>query len=59
MPNKKPIDMKIWEINGFPIHLELYDSEIIVKDENGNSMKISKKNQLSIILNVNGIFKSD
>ena len=59
MPSKIPKDKKIWEINGFPIHLELYDSEIIVKDENGNSMRISKKNQLSIILNVNGIFKSD
>ena len=59
MPGKRPIDLKIWEINGFPIHLEHYDSEVIIKDENGNSMKISKKNKLSIILNLIGSFESD
>jgi len=59
MRNKTLIDVKTWEINGFPIHLEYYDSEIIVKDENGNSMRISKKNRLSIVLNLNGSFKSD
>ena len=58
MSKKKPIDTKILEINGFLIHLELYNSEIIVKDENGNSMKITKNNNLSIILNLNGSFKS-
>jgi hypothetical protein len=59
MPNKMPIVVKTWEINGFPIHLKYNNSEVIIKDEYGNSMRISKKNQLSIILNLNGIFKSD
>ena len=58
MPNKTQIDMKIWEINGYPINLEHYHSEVIIKDENGNSMRISKNNQLSIILDLNGSFKS-
>ena len=52
------IDKKTLEINGFPIHLELYDSEIIIKDENGNNMRISKKKRQSIVLNLNGIFSS-
>ena len=59
MPSKIPIDVKTLKINGFLIYIEYYDSEIIVKDENGNSMSISKKNNLSIILNLNGNFKSD
>jgi len=59
MGNKKQKELKTWEINGFPIHLEYYDSEIIVKDGNGNKMKILKKDSLSIILNLNGSFKSD
>jgi len=52
-------DEKIWMINNFPIHVELYDSEIIVKDENGNSMRISKKDPLSVILNLNGNFTAN
>jgi len=59
MSSKTLIDMKTWGINGFLIFLEYYDSEIIIKDENKNSMRISKKNQLSIILNLNGSFVSD
>ena len=59
MPNKMPINVKTWKINGFPIHLEHYDSEVIIKDENGNRIRISKENQLCIILNLNGSFKSD
>jgi len=59
MKNKKPLDVKSWKINGFPIHLEHYDSMIIFKDENGNSMKISKYDRLSVILNLNGSFKSE
>ena len=51
-------DKKIWEINGFPIHLEQYGSIIIVKDENGNSMRITKQSPLSIVLHLNGIFNS-
>jgi len=58
VPRKRPKDKKIWEINGFPIHLELYDSEIIVKDENDNIMRITKEGQQSIGLGLNGIFTS-
>ena len=56
MTRKRPKDKKIWEINSFPIHLEQYDSEIIVKDENNNNMRITKKSRQSIVLNLNGIF---
>ena len=59
MSDRLLIDKQIWEINGFPIHVELYDSKINIKDENGNSMRISKKNHISVILNLNGSFKSD
>lgn len=45
-------------INSFPITIEIYDSKIIIKDENKNRMKISKDNKLSILLNTNGIFHS-
>jgi hypothetical protein len=58
MPNKPLGNVKRWEINGFPMDIEFYDSEIIIKDEYGNSIRISKKNRLSIILNLNGSFKS-
>ena len=56
MSNKIPIDAKVWKINGFPIYLQLYDSEIIVKDESNNNMRITKKSRQSIVLNLNGIF---
>ena len=56
MADKLPIDVKILEINGFPIHVEQYDSSIIVKDENGNSMEISKMKDQSIVLSLYGIF---
>ena len=59
MSSKILKDVKIWEIDGFAIHLEHYDSEIIIKDENGNSMRISKKDKLSIILDLKGSFKTD
>lgn len=58
MASKSPRDVKIWEINSFPIHLELYDSEIIIKDEYGNRMNISKQNQISLILDLKGSFVS-
>jgi hypothetical protein len=58
MADKKPRDVKIWVINGFTIHLEQYGSVIIIKDEYGNSMNISKKNQLSVILNLKGNYIS-
>ncbi len=59
MTSKTLLDVKTWEINGYLIHLEHYDSEIIVKDENGNRIKISKKEPLSIILDLIGSFKTD
>lgn len=59
MPSKIIKDVKIWNINGFPIHLEYYDSELIVKDENGNILRLSKKDDLSIILDLIGSFKTD
>ena len=59
MANKILKDEKIWDVKGFPIHIEFYDSEIIVKDENGNLMRISKREQLSMILDVIGIFKTE
>jgi len=58
MAGKRPKNAKIWTINGFPIHLERYDSVIIVKDQNGNSIEITKKRQQSIVLDLNGIFTS-
>ena len=58
MKDKRPIYEKIWEINGHPIHIEKYDSIIIVSDENGNSMEISKSKNQSIILSLYGIFTS-
>ena len=58
MSEKRLKEKKIIEVNGYPMHLEIYDSEIIIKDENDNSMRITKKNQQSIVLNLNGIFSS-
>jgi hypothetical protein len=52
-------DVKIWKVNNYSLNIEHYDSEIIVKDENGNNVKISKKNKLYMLLDVNGNFKSD
>ena len=51
-------DEKIWRVNGFPIHIKLYDSEIIITDEDGNKLKITKTNPMSIILNLIGSFKT-
>jgi len=45
------------KINGFPIYIEHYDSKLmIIKDDNENRMKISKDNNLSILLNLEGKF---
>lgn len=38
MSKKEPKDKKTLDMNGFPLHLEICDSEIIVKDENLNSV---------------------
>ena len=59
MPSKIIKDVKIWTINDFPIHVEYNDSEIIIRDENGNKIKISKKEPLKIILDLVGNFKTD
>ena len=58
MPKERLKDKKILEINGFPIHLEIYDSVIIIKDQKGNSMRITKKRRQSIVLDLNGLFTS-
>ena len=58
MSEERLKDKKILEINGFPMYLEIYDSEIIIKDEESNSMRITKKSQQSIVLNLSGIFSS-
>jgi len=59
MSSKILKDVKIWKINDFEIHIERYDSELIIKDEYGNIMKISKKDPLFILLDLEGSFKSD
>ena len=59
MTQKKPRDTKTLDTNGFRIHIELYDSMIIIKDESGNSMSITKKEPLSLILNLKGKFVSN
>jgi len=58
MASKLPVDQKSWEISGFTINIEFFNTEIIVKDECGNSMNISKQNRLSLILNLKGSFVS-
>ena len=59
MPSKIIKDVKIWTINDFPIHVEYNDSEIIISDEEGNTIKVSKKDKISIILDLIGSFKTD
>lgn len=46
-------------MDGYPISLEFYDSMIIIQDENGNRIKVSKKEPLKLILDVTGNFKSN
>ena len=50
MAKNKPKDKKILDMNGFPLHLEIYDSSIVIRDEYGNSMRITKKSPQSIVL---------
>jgi hypothetical protein len=59
MSSKTLRDNKTWKVNGFKIQIELYDSELIIKDKYGNSMKISKKDPLFVLLNLEGNFKPD
>ena len=58
MTKKQPLDKKILNMNGFPLYLEIYDSRIVIKDEHGNSMRITKKSPQSIVLVLKGIFSS-
>lgn len=58
MPKEKTKDKKTWKINGFLIHVEQYDSVMIVKDENGNNSRISKQDKQPVVLNLNGISTS-
>ena len=58
MVKKGSKDKKILEINGFPLHLEISDMEIVIEDENNNSVRVTKKSRQSIVLNLSGIFSS-
>ena len=58
MAKKQPKEKKILDINGFLLHLDIYDNEIRIKDEYLNNMRISKKNLQSIVLVLNGTFSS-
>ena len=55
MSKEKTKDKKTWKINGFLIHVEQYDSVMIVKDENGNNIRFSKQDKQPVVLNLNGI----
>ena len=59
MPSKIPVETKRWDINRYSISLEFYDSMIIIQDENGNKIKVSKKEPLSIVLDLVGSFKTN
>jgi len=59
MSSKTTVETKRWDINGYTINLELYDSMIIIQDENGNKIKVSKKEPLKLILDLVGSFKTD
>ena len=58
MSKEKTKDKKTWKINGFLIHVEQYDSVMIVKDENCNNIRISKQDKQPVVLNLNGISTS-
>ena len=58
MAIKQLKDKKILDMNGFLLYLEIYDSRIVIKDEFGNSMNITKKSRLSILLDLSGYFSS-
>jgi hypothetical protein len=58
MNKNEPKDKKILDMNSFPLHLEIYESEIIIKDENLNKMRITKRSEKSIVLNLSGFFSS-
>jgi hypothetical protein len=54
-----PKNKQILKVNKYPIHLENNDSLILIKDNYGNSMRISKNENQSIVLNLAGNFKSE
>ena len=58
MDIKQLKDKKILDMNGFLLHLEIYDDEIRIKDDYLNSMSITKKSLQSIVLNLSGYFSS-
>lgn len=58
MVKKQPIDKKILDMNGFSLYLEIYDDEIRIKDDFLNKMRITKKSQKSIVLDLSGYFSS-
>jgi hypothetical protein len=59
MSSKKPKDIIVWQVDGCPLSIELYKSKIIIRDENGNKIKVTKKEPLSIILDLVGSFKTN
>ena len=52
MVKNRSKDKKTLEINGFPLYLEISDSEIVIEDENNNSVRVTKKSRQSIVLNL-------
>jgi hypothetical protein len=58
MSKEALIEKKTLHMNGFSLHLEIYDNEIRIKDDYENSMKITKRSRKSIVLNLSGFFSS-
>jgi len=48
----------VWEINKYPIQVEKDKKHILIHDEQGNKIKISKKDKNSLVLDLVGSFKS-
>ena len=55
MAIKQLKDKKILDMNGFILHLEIFDNEIRIRDDYLNRMRISKKSPKSIVLNLDSI----
>ena len=48
----------VWDVNKYAIHLERDKKHILIRDEHGNSLRISKNDKNSLIVNMEGSFKS-
>ena len=53
------INKHVFKINNFKIYFEQDNTHILIKDEYGNNITISKKNKQSILLNLVGTFSSN